>query len=116
MWLKVLGGARVGLLVYIFYLYRIGQYAAMLKVRFDERVEERTRLARDLHDTLLQTIQGSKLVADQAHSDAFDAGQMHHALGLISKWLGPGRARGKGGITFTAKLDGRYEQFGCGLS
>jgi ligand-binding sensor domain-containing protein len=87
MWFKVLGGAMVGLLVYIFYLYRIGQYAAMLKVRFDERVEERTRLARDLHDTLLQTIQGSKLVADQAHSDAFDAGQMHHALGLISNWL-----------------------------
>ena len=87
MWFKILCGVLAGLLAYVFYLYRIGQYAAMLRVRFDERVEERTRLARDLHDTLLQTIQGSKLVADQAHSDASDAGQMHHALGLVSKWL-----------------------------
>src|SRR5215471_19300782 len=38
----------------------------IVELRLDERVSERTRLARDLHDTLLQTLQGSKLVADDA--------------------------------------------------
>ena len=42
----------------------------MLKIRFDERLEERTRLARDPHDTLLETIQASKLVADSARGHA----------------------------------------------
>ena len=42
------------------YLARMRSYEASLKLRFDDRMLERTRLARDLHDTLLQTIQGSK--------------------------------------------------------
>ena len=37
-----------------------------MSTRFDERLSERTRIARDLHDTFLQTIQGSKLIADSA--------------------------------------------------
>jgi signal transduction histidine kinase len=37
-----------------------------MSTSFDERLAERTRLARELHDTLLQTIQGSKMVADDA--------------------------------------------------
>ena len=53
-------------LVIAAYYMRLNRYAASLKIRFDERLEERTRLARDLHDTLLQTIQGSKLIADHA--------------------------------------------------
>ena len=40
-----------------------------MKMRFNERLEERMRLARDLHDTLLQTIQGIKMVADQAKGE-----------------------------------------------
>lgn len=54
---------------YSIYLIRIRHYRAAMKVRFDERLEERTRLARDLHDTLLQTIQGMKMVADQANEN-----------------------------------------------
>ncbi|WP_353066924.1 two-component regulator propeller domain-containing protein [Tunturibacter psychrotolerans] len=54
-------------MAYAIYLMKIRQFRAAMKVRFDERLEERTRLARDLHDTLLQTIQGIKMVADQAN-------------------------------------------------
>ena len=50
----------------LIYLSRVRRYEALLKLRFDDRMQERTRLARDLHDTLLQTIQGSKMVADEA--------------------------------------------------
>ncbi|HEY6303606.1 MAG TPA: histidine kinase [Terriglobales bacterium] len=37
-----------------------------MSARFDERLAERTRIARELHDTFLQTVQGSKLVVDDA--------------------------------------------------
>jgi ligand-binding sensor domain-containing protein len=87
LWFKILCGFFTAALGYSFYLYRLNQYAATLKVRFDERVEERTRLAQDLHDTLLQTIQGSKLVADHACGSPTDADQMHRALSLVSSWL-----------------------------
>jgi hypothetical protein len=37
---------------------RVRRVAHQLNVRFEERVEERTRIARELHDTLLQSFQG----------------------------------------------------------
>jgi len=41
------------------YRFRLRQESARMKVRLDERVAERERIARDLHDTLLQSFQGS---------------------------------------------------------
>lgn len=43
------------------YLYRIQRITRALQVRFEERVRERTRIARDLHDSLLQGFQGLTL-------------------------------------------------------
>ena len=86
-WFRLLCVAVVVLLVYVIYQARLRRYAALLKARFDERIEERTRLARDLHDTLLQTIQGSKLVADNALEAPIDSARMHNALDLVSQWL-----------------------------
>ena len=43
------------------YRYRLHQIAREFNVRMEERVGERTRLARDLHDTLLQSFQGLML-------------------------------------------------------
>ena len=41
------------------YWYRMRQLAHEFNVRLEERVTERTRIARELHDTLLQSFQGS---------------------------------------------------------
>jgi signal transduction histidine kinase len=41
------------------YRFRLRQESARMKVRLEERVAERERIARDLHDTLLQSFQGS---------------------------------------------------------
>jgi signal transduction histidine kinase/ligand-binding sensor domain-containing protein len=43
------------------YRLRLRQESARIKVRLEERVAERERIARDLHDTLLQGFQGSLL-------------------------------------------------------
>jgi len=40
------------------YGLRVRQLAAQFNMRLDERVNERTRIARELHDTLLQSFQG----------------------------------------------------------
>ena len=86
-WFKLLCVVVAAIFAYSLYQFRMRQYATMLKVRFDERIEERTRLARDLHDTLLQTIQGSKMVADNALERPNDPARMHKALDLVSTWL-----------------------------
>jgi signal transduction histidine kinase len=43
------------------YLYRVQRITRALEIRFDERMRERTRIARDLHDSLLQGFQGLTL-------------------------------------------------------
>jgi signal transduction histidine kinase/ligand-binding sensor domain-containing protein len=40
------------------YQFRLRQLARQFSIRLEERVNERTRIARDLHDTMLQTFQG----------------------------------------------------------
>src|SRR5262249_40483870 len=45
-------------LVAALYELRLRQMARQFNVRLDERVNERTRIARDLHDTMLQSFQG----------------------------------------------------------
>ena len=47
-----------GLLLVGLYQLRLRQAAARLNVRLEERLAERERIARDLHDTLLQGFQG----------------------------------------------------------
>jgi len=43
------------------YRLRVRQLAGQFNMRLEERVNERTRIARDLHDTLLQSFQGLML-------------------------------------------------------
>jgi len=46
----------VGLLALAIYRMRMNQMARVLHARFEERLAERTRIAQDLHDTLLQGV------------------------------------------------------------
>jgi signal transduction histidine kinase/ligand-binding sensor domain-containing protein len=45
-------------LLWALYRYRLHQIAQEFSVRLEERVNERTRIARELHDTLLQSFHG----------------------------------------------------------
>ena len=57
-WFRVLALLLLALLAYAFYLLRMRQYAAAIRARFNERLDERIRIARELHDTLLQSFHG----------------------------------------------------------
>jgi signal transduction histidine kinase/ligand-binding sensor domain-containing protein len=79
------------LLIAVLYQVRVRQVVTRANERFelsfDERLAERMRIARDLHDTFLQTIQGSKLVADSALKQSADPLRMRSALEQLSVWL-----------------------------
>jgi signal transduction histidine kinase len=94
-WFRV-GCLLVGLLILVTaYRFRVRQIATAMSVRFDERLAERTRLARELHDTFLQTIQGSKMVADDALEQSNDSARMHRAMERLSEWLGQAMHEGR---------------------
>ena len=86
------------LLLWAIYRLRVRRIAGAMKVRFDERLAERTRIARDLHDTFLQTIQGSKLVADDALSATTDLPHMRQAMEKLSAWLGRATEEGRAAL------------------
>jgi signal transduction histidine kinase len=73
----------------------LSRYATSMQIRLDERMRERNRIARDLHDTLLQTIQFSKLVADDAQDQTDDPERMRMALQKLSVWLGRASEEGR---------------------
>jgi signal transduction histidine kinase/ligand-binding sensor domain-containing protein len=55
---RIASWAAAFLLIAGIYRFRLRQAAARLNLRLEERLNERTRIARDLHDTLLQSFQG----------------------------------------------------------
>src|SRR5947209_5943613 len=57
-WFRALFAGAFLALLWALYRYRLHQIAQEFNVRIEERVRERTRIARDLHDTLLQSFQG----------------------------------------------------------
>src|SRR5215468_970200 len=57
-WFRATCFALVLLLVWCAHRYRLYQLTRQFNMRFEERVGERTRIARDLHDTLLQSFHG----------------------------------------------------------
>jgi signal transduction histidine kinase len=97
-WFRILCAASGVLILLAFHKLRLRQIARTISIRFDERLAERTRMARDLHDTFLQTIQGSKLVADRALKPSTDAIQMHRALEQLSVWLGRATQEGRAAL------------------
>ena len=84
---RILCFASFFLIGSMLYRIRVHQVAKAISVRFDERLSERTRMARELHDTFLQTIQGSKFVVDDGLEEPVDAEKMRRALGQVSGWL-----------------------------
>jgi hypothetical protein len=70
----------------------------MVARAFRERWTERTRVARELQDTILQTVQGSKLVADEALERSNDADHMRLTMERLSTWLGQATQEGQAAL------------------
>jgi signal transduction histidine kinase len=98
-WCRVLYVLLVVSIAWTVYRLRVIQIARSISARFDERLAERTRMARELQDTFLQTIQGSKLVADDALDLSSDPTRMRRAMEQLSLWLGTATQEGQAALS-----------------
>lgn len=78
-WFRLLFVAVFLALLWILYQLRLQQLRRQFNVGLEARVQERTRIARDLHDTLLQTFHGV-LFRFQAVSDLLPEGAAKERL------------------------------------
>ncbi|HTT20734.1 MAG TPA: two-component regulator propeller domain-containing protein [Candidatus Sulfotelmatobacter sp.] len=78
-WFRALFAVVVLTLLWAAYHMRVRRLAAQFNLRLEERVSERTRIARDLHDTLLQSFQGL-LLQFKAISYRLQSGEIKQAL------------------------------------
>jgi signal transduction histidine kinase/ligand-binding sensor domain-containing protein len=97
-WFQLLCAITALLVVWAMYRLRVRQITRAASASFDGRLQERTRMARDLHDTFLQTIQGSKLVADDALDASTDPVRMRRAMEQLSVWLGRATEEGRAAL------------------
>jgi hypothetical protein len=67
-------------------------------VRFREQLAERTRTALDLQDRLLQTIEASRMIADDALDPPADLVRMRRTMSRISDWLGQATVEGQAAL------------------
>ncbi|MET0266579.1 MAG: two-component regulator propeller domain-containing protein [Duganella sp.] len=100
LWFKALCALTVLALVVLAWRWRVAQMARMIEARLHERLHERERIARALHDTFLQEAQGTVLM-------------MHTAMVQIPPSL-PARAVMERGIGYIeqAMIEGRDEVMG----
>jgi signal transduction histidine kinase len=68
-WFQLLLAAMCGVLGFAAYRLRTRQLTRQLNIRFEERLAERSRIAQELHDTLLQGVLGASM---QLHSAVDD--------------------------------------------
>jgi signal transduction histidine kinase len=79
------------------YRFRVRQIATAINVRFNERLMERARLARDLHDTLLQSFQALTLHL-QAVSGLLPEGKAKEQLGRTMERADQAIAEGRSAV------------------
>ncbi|MGB9988140.1 ligand-binding sensor domain-containing protein [Massilia sp. SM-13] len=100
-WFHALAAALTVTFLYVAYRMRVRQIATALTARFNERTAERTRLAAELHDTILQSIQATKLIADHARHEAASKKpvELNEAIVSISNWLAQATQEARAALT-----------------
>jgi signal transduction histidine kinase/ligand-binding sensor domain-containing protein len=83
-WFESLAFAMVAGLAFVLYRRRLHEVTTRVTLLYNERLDERTRIARELHDTLLQNLAGVSLqldgVAKQICGSAEQAAQQIQAV------------------------------------
>lgn len=97
-WLRLCAVLVLVALAITVYRLRVRTVRREVAMRYDERLAERVRLARDIHDTLLQTLQGSKMVVDDALDTHDDPEKPHRTLRKLSIWLGQAMDEGRAAL------------------
>ncbi len=87
-WFLLLCAAAAGLLAWAAYRWRVRQVTARLDLQFRERLSERTRVAQDLHDTLLQDVLSASLQLQVAEVHLPAGSQAKTIVGEVLNLMG----------------------------
>ena len=94
-WFRFLGVLACLFALLVFHRLRLRQLTRQLNARFDERLEERTRIAQDLQDTLLQGFIGASMqlyvVAEQLPEDSPAKSGLNKVQQLMGRVIEEGR-------------------------
>lgn len=112
-WFRVSVLLLLGFFILLVYRLRMRQLTQQLNVRFEERLAERTRIAQDLHDTLLQGFLSASMqlhVADDQLSVASPAKPIvGRVLDLMGRVINDGRNAVRG-LRLSSTESGDLEQ------
>jgi len=96
-WFVALTGGLVLVLLWLIYRLRMNHVARGIRSRLEERLGERERIARELHDTLLQSVQGLVLrfqsVANKMPPEEASTRKLEAALKRADEVMLEGRNR-----------------------
>lgn len=92
-WFRLTGGATLICALLVFHRLRLRQLTRRLNARFEERLDERMRIAQDLHDTLLQGFLSASMqlhVAVERLPEELQS-KLDHVQNLIGQIIEEGR-------------------------
>jgi len=94
-WFRVASVVAVALMIFAVYRLRMGEFQRSASLRFEERLSERTRIAQELHDTLLQGFLSASMqlhvIVDQLPEDSPTRPPLTRVLNLIGRVIEEGR-------------------------
>jgi signal transduction histidine kinase len=103
-WFGLLCGTLAAFTLWVLYRWRLRFATERMDLQYSERLSERERIARELHDTLLQSVQGLTLrfqgVAKQIRDDEPVRVMLEKALDRADEVMAEGRSRVSGLRTF----------------
>jgi signal transduction histidine kinase/streptogramin lyase len=100
-WFVLLASATALSLAFFLYRLRLQQAVDRIQAGFQERMQERTRIANELHDTIVQAISGSTMLVENAAEKVPDSlpvvkGAMLRAADMLGAAMAESRAALKG--------------------
>jgi ligand-binding sensor domain-containing protein/signal transduction histidine kinase len=109
-WFRLSAVLAFAIVTMLVYWFRVYQLTRALSVRFEERLAERTRIAQELHDTLLQGFLSASMqvhvAADHVPDDSSAKPLLNRSLELMRQVIDEGRNVVRGLRTSrTASLD-----------
>lgn len=94
-WFYGLVAVGAGWFVWAAYRWRIRQVIQVMDRRFQERLSERTRIAQDLHDTLLQSVMSASMQLHVAVDELPEPGQAGTRLRRVVQLMGEVASEGR---------------------
>lgn len=113
LWFRVAAVAVCVLLIIAFYRMRIFFLMRRMNLRFNERLNERTRIAQDLHDTLLQGVLSASMQLSLAVDQVEHESPAKPLLGRVAQLMDQVKEEGRlalRGLRTTQSIDGSLEK------